>query len=49
MKLIAKGIRKFFEVNLAIIITITLLPVFLLTPEVPLFTSLIDYLFNNEN
>ena len=48
MRIIGIGIRKFFEVNLAIIVTIALLPVFLLAQEVPLYTSLMDYLFNNE-
>lgn len=45
---ISKGIVKFFVANLAVVIAITLLPVFLITDDVALFEQLMGYLFNNK-
>lgn len=47
MKAIAIGVMRLFGSYLAIICIIGMLPVFLFTSEIPLYNSLIDYLFNN--
>lgn len=43
---ILNGVAKFFVSNAAVIVAITLLPVFLITDEVTLFKQLMGYLFN---
>ena len=47
MKALTNGFVKFIVANLAIVAIIAMLPVFLLTSEVPIYNSLIDYLFGN--
>ncbi|WP_174612716.1 hypothetical protein [Virgibacillus ihumii] len=40
---------KFIVGNLAVILSITLLPVFLVTDDVALFDQIMNYLFSNNN
>lgn len=47
MKTIRNGVIKFFLANLAVLIIIAMLPVFLVTDHVPLYNVMIDYLFSN--
>ncbi|WP_161493808.1 hypothetical protein [Virgibacillus necropolis] len=47
MKKIANGITKFFVANLAVVLAILLLPVFLITDDVALFEQIMSYLFND--
>ncbi|WP_156418725.1 hypothetical protein [Lentibacillus amyloliquefaciens] len=43
------GTVKFILSNVVVILAIMLLPVFLITDSVPLFDSIINYLFNNQS
>ncbi|WP_430789981.1 hypothetical protein VBD025_05275 [Virgibacillus flavescens] len=45
---VTKGIAKFFVANLAVVLAILLLPVFLITDDVVLFEQIMSYLFNNK-
>ncbi|GAA0437819.1 hypothetical protein GCM10008983_13460 [Lentibacillus halophilus] len=49
MSRILKGIPKFVVANLAVLVVIMMLPVFLVTDSVPLMDGIMDYLFNNES
>ncbi|GGB38086.1 hypothetical protein F3157_13915 [Virgibacillus dakarensis] len=49
MKKVFNGVCKFFVANAAVVITIILLPVFLVTDDVSLFDQIMDYLFNDES
>jgi hypothetical protein len=42
MKTIGNGIIKFFVANLLVIFTIIILPVFLVTDQIPLYNSIIE-------
>lgn len=48
MKTVLRGVSKFFVANLLIILVIMLLPVFLITDDITIINSMMDYLFNNE-
>ncbi|MEN1966792.1 hypothetical protein WMZ97_01835 [Lentibacillus sp. N15] len=47
MKRVIRGVCKFFVANAAVVITIVLLPVFVITDDVSFFDQIMDYLFNN--
>ena len=49
MKIIGNGVIKFFVANFMVLVVITMLPVFLVTDQVPFYNSMIDYLFNNKS
>lgn len=49
MKTFTRGIKKFFVCNVAVIFTLILLPVFLVTNEVALFDQLMNYIFDDES
>lgn len=46
---IEKRSDKVFLANLTVIVVIAMLPVFLVTDQVPIYNSLMDYLFNNKS
>lgn len=46
MKTFTKGVTKFFLSNLAVVTTIFMLPVFLVTDDVPVFNQMMNYLFS---
>ncbi|WP_404456154.1 hypothetical protein LG329_08915 [Virgibacillus necropolis] len=48
MKKIAKGFMKFFVANLAVVLAILLLPIFLITDDVALFEQVMGFLFNDK-
>jgi len=49
MKTLANSIVKFFASNLAVIVAIGLLPVFLVTDDVALFQKMMDFIFGSES
>lgn len=49
MKTFGRGITKFFVANLAVVGLIALLPVFLLTTDFQIYTSLLNYLFESDS
>ncbi|GGN62447.1 hypothetical protein GCM10007971_28400 [Oceanobacillus indicireducens] len=49
MKTLGNGVIRFFLANLTVIVVIAMLPVFLVTDQVPFYNSLMDYLFNNKS
>ncbi|HLR60845.1 MAG TPA: hypothetical protein VK097_00210 [Lentibacillus sp.] len=44
-----KGTAKFIVANIAVIFTIMLLPVFLITDSIPVYDELMNYLFSNRS
>ena len=49
LKKILNGFFKFLVANVAVVITIMMLPVFLITEDLSFFDQIMDYLFNNHN
>ncbi len=49
MKYLFRGTAKFIVSNIAVIFTIMLLPVFLITDSVPIYEEIMNYLFNNKS
>lgn len=49
MKTFRNGVIKFFVANFMVLVVIMMLPVFLVTDQVPFYNSIIDYLFNNKS
>ncbi|WP_167751488.1 hypothetical protein [Lentibacillus salicampi] len=49
MRYFFKGTVKFIVSNIAVVFTIMLLPVFLITDTVPVFDELMSFLFDNHN
>ncbi|MBP1948975.1 hypothetical protein J2Z82_001912 [Virgibacillus litoralis] len=45
---VLKGFVKFFVSNLAVVLAIMLLPIFLITDSVTFFDDIMNYLFNNK-
>ncbi|MGM8366607.1 hypothetical protein ACLIBG_14210 [Virgibacillus sp. W0181] len=48
MKNVLDGFVKFFVANLAVVFTIMLLPVFLVTDNVSAMDQIVEYLFNSK-
>ncbi|WP_157724807.1 hypothetical protein [Virgibacillus phasianinus] len=48
MKKIGKGFAKFIVANLAVILVILLLPIFLVTDDVAIFDQVMSFLFNSK-
>ncbi|WP_176555852.1 hypothetical protein [Virgibacillus ndiopensis] len=49
MKKVFKGFSKFIVANVAVILAILLLPVFLVTDDVSIFESIMNFLFDNRS
>ncbi|WP_019379314.1 hypothetical protein [Virgibacillus halodenitrificans] len=49
MRTVARGVAKFFVANFAVVMAIMLLPVFLVTDDVALFDSMMEYLFSSKS
>lgn len=49
MKFIAKGFAKFIVANVAVVLAIMLLPIFLVTDNVSFFEEIMNYLFGNKS
>lgn len=49
MKRLLNAFSKFFVANVAVIITIMMLPVFLVTDDISFFDQIMDYLFNHRS
>ncbi|WP_176330254.1 hypothetical protein [Oceanobacillus rekensis] len=49
MKTVKKGFFKFIVANVAVILTIVLLPAFLVSENVAFYGGIMDYLFGNES
>lgn len=49
MKTVAKGFAKFIVANVAVVLAIMLLPVFLITDNVSLFEEIMNFLFSNKS
>lgn len=48
MKTLKNGVEKLFVTYFMVIVVFIMLPVFLVTDQVPLFNSAMDYLFSNK-
>lgn len=49
MKKIAKGFAKFVVANLAVVLAILLLPIFLVTDDVAIFDQVMSFLFTDKD
>lgn len=49
MNIIGKGFAKFIVANVAVLLAIMLLPVFLFTDSVPFFDAIMNFLFSNKS
>lgn len=49
MKTVAKGFAKFIVANVAVVLAIMLLPVFLITDNVSFFEEIMNFLFSNKS
>ena len=48
MRTVLRGVIKFFVANLMVIFAIMLLPVFIITDDVPIFNEILNFLFNDK-
>ncbi|MFZ3579198.1 hypothetical protein [Virgibacillus sp. DJP39] len=48
MKKVTGGLTKFFVANLTVLLSIMLLPVFLITDDIAVFEQIMEYLFKSK-